>query len=188
MKKILLLGIFLASAVNGCGGAGSGATELKTSYVTASARSASLDADVVKYVDPLLGCVPGNVTIPPLDTVTVDVASTPYPGSDVRKLPIRINSATVTYSPIPYSGYVTPPIEPDIQQFAGITLPYGTTYALPVTVLRQSQKEIFINELCAGPTYHYNVSILINVSEIGTDADGTAETAMQLNVANFADK
>jgi hypothetical protein len=189
---IIIAAVFSAS---GCGdGGGGGSTELRTSYVTANALTAVLDADVVTWVDSAgvkaTACAAtSSPRTPAADSVDVSVVSTLFTSSGTSSvtnaLPIRIESATVSYTP---ANLTTPAMASEFQT-VGMILQSGATATVPVRILTQEQKMRLQSTLaCNATIYNYYTTITLNVTEIGSNAHGSATTSMQLRMADFIDQ
>jgi hypothetical protein len=166
----------------GCGSAGGGTVELKTSTVTASAKTTILDADVVKWTDATT-CT--GASIPAADSVDVEVISKAYANTGSMGQSIRIESVTVSYTP---ANSATPAMASEFQT-VGMTIPNGSTATVPVRVVTQEQKIRLQSKLaCNTPIYNYYANISLNITEIGTDTKSTVQTSMQLRLADFIDK
>jgi hypothetical protein len=179
MKKILFICIGLSFGFFGCG---SSEGELSTSTITATVDTAVMDSDIIKWTDQK-ACT--GASIPPADSVNVSVVSKAYSNTGSMGLPIRIESATISYTPANSST----PAMPSEFQTIGSTIANGSTVTVPVRVSTQEQKERLINALaCGGPIYNYYTKITLNISEIGTDKKTTTDVSMQLRFADFIDK
>ncbi|MEI6208308.1 MAG: hypothetical protein WCP20_16125 [Desulfuromonadales bacterium] len=190
MKKLLLLSLAISLGASGCGGGGGGSAELRTSYVTAASGTASLDADVISWVDAsgakATACAAtSNASTPAADTVNVSVVSTTYSNTGSVGLPIRIESATISYAP---ANTATPPMASEFQTI-GVIMTNGGTASVPVRVVSQEQKLRLQPKLaCNATIYNYYTTITLNVTEIGTETKSTVTTSFQLRLADFVDK
>jgi len=161
--------------VSGCGGGEGGSAELKTSHVTASVTTANLDSDVKT--------IAGGV--PPADSVDVQVVSTTFPNPGTTRLDLRVNSATISYTP---ANADTPPLA-TITQAMGNILSNGGSLSVPVRVVTQEQKILFFNAFDGNSKiYNYNTNITLHISEIGTGASVSVQTATQVRISNFVDR
>lgn len=186
MKKLiicLLLIVFFA----GCGSVDG---SLDTSMITASNDIVVLDSDVVVWVDSAGAkatyCGSSSLpSIPAADVVNVTIASKAYSNTGSTGLPIRIDSATITYSP----ANISTPTMPTEFQVINTTIANGSSVTIPVRVASQEQKQSLYPSLaCNGTIYNYYTKIVINVTEIGSDKKTTVETGLQLRFSDFIDK
>lgn len=190
MKKLLFLCLAMSCGIYGCGSAGGGSAELKTSFVTASAKTAVLDSDVVAWVDATgakaTACAETSFPSTPVaDSVDVDVVTKAYPNTGSVGLPIRIETATISYDP---ANSATPPMAPEYQTI-GITVVNGATATVPIRVATQEQKIRLQPKLaCTSSIYNYYTNITLNISEIGSNTKSSVSTSMQLRLADFIDK
>lgn len=187
--KLLIMGM-LPLALAGCGSSGGGTAELKTSFVTASVDIALLDSDVVSWVDSTgakaTACADTSFPATPAgDSVNVAVASKAYSNTGSMGLPVRIESATVSYTP---ANSATPAM-PSVFQTVGLILANGGSATVPVRVATQEQKIRLQPKLaCNSTIYNYYTTITLDLTEIGTDTKSTVQTSMQLRLADFVDK
>lgn len=188
MKKILLLGAFLSMAMFGCGGTDG---LLNTSSVTATVDTLVLDSDVVTWVDSTGAkstyCAETSYTsIPAADSVNVAIKSTPYSTTGSTGLPIRIKSATISYTP---ANSATPEM-PSEYQIIDMVINNGGTATIPITVATQERKRSLVDALACQPDniYNYYTKITFEVVEIGSDKSIALDVAMQLRFSDYIDK
>ncbi|MDD2366207.1 MAG: hypothetical protein PHN84_08595 [Desulfuromonadaceae bacterium] len=190
MKRLLLLGGVLSLSMLGCGGSGDDTVGLlATSSVNATIDTLVMDSDVVAWVDDAgskaTACAPSFPSIPAADSVNVVIKSTAYSNTGSMGLPLRIESATITYTP---ANTDTPAMPPEFQAI-GMTIPNGTSATIPVRVATQEQKIALYDVLaCNGPIYSYHTTITFNITEIGTDKKITVSSSMSLRFSDFIDK
>lgn len=186
MKKIILSMLMIAFLA-GCGSIDG---SLDTSMVTASNDIVVLDSDVVIWVDSsgakATYCGASSLpSIPAADVVNVTIASKAYSNTGTTGLPIRVDSATITYSP---ANITTPPLATEFQVI-NTTIANGASVTIPVRVASQEQKQSLYPALaCNGTIYNYYTKIVMNVTEIGSDKKTTVESGLQLRFSDFIDK
>jgi len=187
----LILTFTLAAAIlilQSCGGAGSGVASLNTTMVTATVDTLILDSDIVAWVDATgakaTWC--GSTSIPSTpasDSVNVTVTPKAYSNTVSNALPVRVESATISYEPANTS---TPPMASEYQTIGQVI---QAPLSVPVRVSSQEQKQSLFNVLaCNGIIYNYYVTISINVTEVGTDKKDTVTTKMQLRFSDYLEK
>lgn len=187
MKKTILLFAVLITGLYGCG---SPEGSLSTSTVTASVDTLVMDSDVVAWVDATgakaTACGATSFpSIPVADSVNVAIKSTAYANTGSMGLGVRVESATISYTP---ANSATPAMAPEYQT-VGLTIANGATTTVPVRVATQEQKLRLQTALaCNNTIYNYYTKISMDVTEIGTNKKSTVETAMQLRFADFIDK
>jgi hypothetical protein len=187
MKKLFLLSTVLTMSMLGCG-----STDglLNTSQVTSTIDTLVLDSDVVSWVDPVTGakstaCSPSSPAVPAADSVNVAVSSKAYSNTGTSGLSVRIEAATIIYTPANAS---TPPMATEYQA-VGTTIANGGSVTVPVRVVSQEQKVKSWDALaCKVPIYNYYTRIILDVTEIGTNKKTTTEVSMQLRMADYIDK
>ena len=186
MKKILLLSLVLSCGFLGCGSVDG---SLNTSMVTANIDTLVMDSDVVSWVDATgtkaTACAASSISATPAaDSVNVTVVSKAYSNTGSTGLPIRVESATITYTP---ANSATPAMASEYQVI-GMTVTNGSSASIPVRVATQEQKMRLLTALaCNATIYNYYTKIILNISEIGSDKKSTVDASMQLRFADFVD-
>lgn len=174
-------------AIAGCGGQSG---ELTTSSVTTSVDTLVMDSDVVSWVDSAgaktTACsLTSFPAVPAADSVNVTISSKAYSNTGSAGLRVRVNSATITYTP---ANSATPPMASEYQVIGGI-IANGGSLSVPVRVSTQEQKLALQSALaCNNNIYNYYTKITFNISEEGTDKSTTVDASMQLRFADFVDK
>jgi zona occludens toxin (predicted ATPase) len=193
MSKIMLIKlvpVLLLLALSGCGSAGGGTSEFKTSYVSATAVTGVLDSDVVNWVDATGAKAPACAassfqTTPAADSIDFTVTSTAYKSTGSTGLPLRIESATITYTP---ANTATPAMATEYQTL-GITLANDASVTVPVRVVSQEQKLRLTPVLaCSSTIYNYHTTVSFSVTEIGTGTNKSVPASLQLRLADYIDK
>jgi hypothetical protein len=180
MKKIFLMCVVLSVLQFGCG-----STDglLATSSVSGSLDILTLDSDIIKWTTQAT-CT-GPTTTPAADSVNVTVLSKANPNTGTSGLPIRINQIRIIYTP---ANTATPPLATEYQAINAQVV-NGASISIPVRIATIEQKSNFQSVLqCGGPVYKYYVTILVDVSEIGSDKNQTIDLKMDLRFADFIDK
>ena len=181
----------LLVALSGCGSAGGGTAEYKTSYVTAQSSTTNLDSDVVTWVDATgtkaTACAATSIMSYTPDSIDFTVKSTPYSSTGSTALPLRIDSASITYTPANTS---TPAMEPKVEyQTLGIPLANGGTATASVRVVSLEQKSRLANALaCNTAIYNYSATVMFKITEIGTGTQKDVPASLQVRLDDFADK
>lgn len=186
MKKNIMIFMVVSCGLFGCG-----STEgtLNTTMASATVDKIDVDSDVVSWVTDTgakaTACAATSFpATPAADSVNVTASFTPYANSTGNDLSVRVESATITYTP---ANAVSPAISP-VYQIIGQVVQPGGTLTMPIRVAPQEQKILFQTALaCTSTIYNYYVNISLNVSEIG-GKKSTITTAMQLRFADFVDK
>lgn len=178
MRRLFILSIIAAIIMTGCG-----STEgtLNTSMATATLGTVLLDSDVAKWTSGPPVCTGGSTPAP--DDVNATVTVTSYANSTGKSLPVRIEKATIYYTP---ANSVTPSISPVYQAIGQVVQP-GSSLTIPVRVATTELKEQFQPTLaCASPIYNYYVNVVFDLSEIGGKSTSIT-TSMQLRFADWID-
>lgn len=186
MKKILMMLMVVSCGLFGCG-----STEgtLNTTMASATVDLLDVDSDVVAWVDAngakaTYCAATSYISTPAADSVTVTATFTPYANSTGNDLSVRVERATITYTP---ANPVSPAISPVYQVIGQVVQP-GGSLSMPIRVATQEQKMLFQTALaCSSTIYNYYVNISLDVTEIG-GKKSTITTAMQLRFADFVDK
>jgi len=171
-------------------GCGSTDGALSTSTVTPTIDTLVMDSDVVSWVDAAgakaTACAATSFpATPAADSVNVVVSSKAYSNTGDQGLPIRIESATISYVPANSS---TPAMAPEFQTI-GMTIANGSTATIPVRVATQEQKMHLQSVLaCNNTIYNYYTKITFNVTEIGTNKKTSVDSSLQLRFSDFVDK
>lgn len=187
MKKLFLIYAALCLLASGCGEADG---TLNTSLIDAKSASLLIDSDIILWFQAdgttKAATCPGAVArTPAADETNVTITSTPYASTTGTALPVRVNSATIYYTPV--DPATMPAIAP-VSQILGQVVPAGGSMTLPIRVATQEQKDAFFSALaCNGSIYNYYVTIVFSVTEIGGKSS-TISTALQLRFADYADK
>lgn len=186
MKKIIIMFMVVSCGLFGCG-----STEgmLNTTMASATVDVLDMDSDVVSWVTDTgakaTACAATSFpATPAADSVNVTASFTPYANSTGNDLSVRVENATITYTP---ANAVSPAIPQDYQ-IIGQDVKPGGTLTVPIRVSPQELKISFQTALaCSTTIYKYYVNISLNVSENG-GKKSTITTAMQLRFADFVDK
>jgi hypothetical protein len=157
--------------------------------VTATIDTLVMDSDIVSWVDATgvkaTACSPSIAAIPAADSVKVTIVSKPYNNTGTMASQIRIESATIIYTP---ANAATPAMASEIQTI-GMTINNGGSAIVPIRVATQEQKILLQSALaCNTPIYNYFTKIVFNITEIGTGKNTTIDASMQLRYADFIDK
>lgn len=187
MKKIYFLSMLLSISLIGCGGDDG---MLATQSLMATVDTSVMDSDIVVWVDSTgaktTACSATSLpSIPVADSVNVAIKSTANSNNGSISSPIRIESATITYTPANSS---TPAMVSEFQTI-NMIVANGSTATIPVRVSTQEQKSALYSALaCNSNIYNYYTTFTFNITEIGSDKKISLSTSMQLRFADFIDK
>lgn len=190
MKKIIT-SLYLVSC---CGlfGCGSVDGSLTTSTVSAVVDTLVLDSDVAAWVDSTgakaTACATtSTIAIPAADSVNVTVSSTPYSNTGSMGVPVRVESATISYTP---ANSITPAMASEYQT-VGARLANGGSVTIPIRVATTEQKISLLPILatCTGSViYNYYTKVTFNLTEEGTGKKSTVDVSLQLRFSDWIDK
>jgi len=190
----LLILIFVAATLSGCGGGtGGGGAVYDTVTLTAESSGASpFDSDVAKHTNATpdnCGQEADSVTIFP-DTVDFTISSTVIPDLPAEIIPsdVRLHSVTITYIPATTSTPATPAIPSQNYALSNI-ITAGGSATIPVTIASQQMKSNppLSSLVCGGGPYSYYVTVRFNGEEVTTEKARSFETNFSINFMDFVD-
>ncbi|OGU14422.1 MAG: hypothetical protein A2076_16815 [Geobacteraceae bacterium GWC2_53_11] len=185
---------FIIYAVLACGLFGCGSTDntlLNTTTASVTVDKLDMESDIVSWVDAksakATACVATSYkAIPPADSVNVTAAFTPYANSDGNNLAVRIEKATIIYTP---ANAVSPALATEYQ-YVNQVVQAGKSLPISIRVATQEQKQAFVPILAcdvSSAIYKYYVTIILDVTEIGGKTSNIS-TGMTLRFSDYVDK